>query len=256
MNRPLIVFGVGQLGRLFGGAALRLARPVYPITRSMNPGEVWRAAPADTPLLVAVDEASLPEVLASIPPDRRREVILLQNEIFASTWERAGLEQVTALAFWTLCKPGQPQLVGARSAVHGRHGPLVAALHEALDIPCVVLGSERERDAELAAKYALILTINGLGVKADRRVGEWLERGEEVSSLMEEACALGSRLAGLPASTEVSRDLVWGALERMSAMPARGRSAPVRVQRALASARTLGVRVPSLEAIGEGIRGR
>ena len=105
-----VVWGPGELGRWFGGAALRLGMRVTPITRGMNPREAMAGLDHETPILVAVGESELENVLSAMPEVRKSSVLLLQNELFAPMWQRHHVRP-TVMVPWLLKKRGQPELV-------------------------------------------------------------------------------------------------------------------------------------------------
>ncbi len=248
----VVVVGPGQLGRLFAGGALARGVRVTPVVRGVDPAGVL-ASMAAVPILVAVGEAELMPVLRGLPVDRRGDVILVQNEVFPADWQPLVAEPTVA-AVWLNAKPGRPVQVARPTAVHGRHATFLCALHEPLGIPCRVLTDAAALDMELVAKYALILAVNALGLRSDETVGAWLARDEPlVRGLVVDGRRLGEARLGHglddPATAEQA---AFDGLRALASMPARGRTARARVERALALGRQLGVALPAVEHAAAG----
>jgi hypothetical protein len=246
--RDLIVYGLGQLGQLYGSAALRAGLRVTPITRALEPEAVLTSLPARTPVLVAVGEDALASALDTLGT-RVADAILLQNELFPSAWQAHGVEP-TVMVPWLLKKSGAPLTVPRPTPVYGTHAELVEALHAALAIPCERLASRSALEQALVDKYAFILTINALGLARDRTLSIWLSEDPlRVRALAEEAATLGERLCGASVDRARSVQAVLEGMHGLGSMSARGRTARSRVARALAHAERLGLEVPSLREV-------
>ncbi len=247
--QELAIVGLGELGKLFGSAALAAGFRVTPLLRSVPVAATVEALPEHTPLLIAVSEPSLPEVFAALPGNRRGDAILLQNELFPSFWANES-EPPTVMIPWLLKKKGNPQIVIRGTPVFGRHTTTVNALHEALGIPCTPLEDASALAKELVYKYAFILTINALGVWRDRTLGRWLdEEPVRVRDLANEFTRLGALLANTQVDEHVAVQLTLAGMHAMATVSARGRSAAVRVARAQQNAKTLGLTLPLLELV-------
>lgn len=231
--RTCVVIGMGQLGRLFGGAALACGYQTTPVLRD---------APVDVttlrgPVLVTVGEKALPEVLASIPSQRRDDVILVQNELFPDAWGNA---RPTVAVVWSNVKKGRPVEVGRATHVFGSYAQFVRELHNALEVPCVELRSFMELEQELVAKYAFILGVNALGLEEPRTIGEWLDADPaRVDAVLAQTIALGEAQVGHACAG--AAPIARAAMEALRAMPAAGRTARERLTRARDVAKKLGV---------------
>lgn len=234
MTQPdLVVYGLGELGRFLAGGALRADIRVAPITRTTDRAAVWSSASKDAPILVAVGENDLAAAIDDIPRERRGDVILVQNELFASVWAELGLDHPTLAVMWLTKKPGQPVVVGRRSGVFGAHADRMMEIHLALGLPAELLKTEEERDLELVSKYAFILTINALGCVQNLTLGEWLKKDRAVvDALIGDALALGQAQAGRQVDGAAVRAAVIEAMENLASYPAAGRTAQARVDRA------------------------
>jgi hypothetical protein len=247
--RDLVVYGLGELGRLYGAGALRAGIRVTPITHATSPSEVLATVAADVPVLVAVQETSLDEVLAQIPPSRADSVILLQNDLFPSRYEGHGLRP-TVIVPWLLQKRGTPLTIARATPVFGRHAALVQELHHVLEIPGVTLDSEPALRKALVEKYAFILGINALGVLRDRTLAGWMQEDPmRVRALTAEAAKLGAALAETSIDPGAADRAVSEAFHALGTMSARGRSAEGRVRRALAQAAERQLALPELTRV-------
>jgi ketopantoate reductase len=249
--RDLVIYGVGELGQLYGAAALRAGIRVTPITRSSDPKAVLATVSSELPILVAVGESALDEVLAGLKGAARERLIVLQNELFPSQWRRHGVAP-TVLVPWLLKKRGMPLLVARPSPIYGKFAALVTELHDALGIPSTTLASAPELEQAIIEKYAFILAINALGMLRDRTLAVWLQEDPVlVRALTDEAAQLGAALCESNRQLDLSaaRATVEGAMRALGAMTARGRSAQARVARALEHGQRLGIALPELSAV-------
>ncbi len=252
----VVVVGPGQLGRLFGGGALRLGARVTPVLREDDPGAVFKRVPADAPVWLTVPESALATVAEALPASRRKRAILVQNGLFVPDIEALGFDDATIVCVWTSAKPGQPLLVGRRSGVYGPQAAHVAAVHREVGLPCAVLDSERARDTELVAKYAFILAINGLGLEEAGTVAEVTSRDpQRTAAIVGEALALGALLADADVDLADASTAVAEAFHGFAEMPARGRAAAKRVLAACRDARERDVELPELAALASDASG-
>jgi hypothetical protein len=176
--------------------------------------------------------------------------LLLQNELFPPLWQRHQLTP-SVMVPWFLKKQGQPLLVARSTPVYGQHAPLIQAWHSAAGLEVELLSSEPALAQALVDKYTFILTINALGLARDISLAEWLTRDPElVATLASELSTLGARLCERPADVAQAVLATRQGVAAMGAIKARGRSAQVRVARALGHAARLGVELPTLRALG------
>jgi hypothetical protein len=224
---------------------------VTPITREQRADEQLGQIAPDTPLLVAVGEHDLPAILRSLPPARRGRVILLQNELFPSSWQAHDLSP-SVLVPWLLQKRGMPTQIARPSPVFGADSALLRELCHAISVPTLQLHDEAALAQALVDKYVFILSINALGLAVDRTLGLWLQEDPaQVWNIFEEAAGLGEALVGRPIDRIKAYAAAEEAMRALSQVPARGRTAGERLARALAHARRLGLSVPRLAHIAE-----
>jgi hypothetical protein len=241
--RDVVVLGVGQLGRMFGGAALASGFRVTPLLRANveTDHEAFTNAAPDAPVVVAVGEAALADAVARVPSDRHGDLVLLQNELFPDVWRALlGDSEPTVVVVWSNVKKGRPVEIGRATAVFGKHASFVKDVHAALDVPCVELASSAELVDELVAKYAFLLGVNALGLEQSRTVGEWLAADRaHVDDVVARFIALAEARAQRKSIGAAEK--VTEAMHALRAMPAAGRTAHERLERANATAARLGL---------------
>jgi len=244
--RNFVVYGLGELGQLYGAAALRAGLRVTPITRASDPRDVLRGLPDDVPVLVAVGESALDEALEVLGKARGGATILLQNELFPSSYRKHEVTP-TVLVPWLLKKRGTPLMVARPSPVYGPQATLVEELHRALQLPSMTLPDERALHQALVEKYAFILTINALGALRDRTLNTWLQEDpHRVRALARETAELGALLCESEVDLAACERAVAEGMRALGTIAARGRAAEARIVRALANGERLGMALPEL----------
>jgi hypothetical protein len=246
--REVVVWGVGELGTLFAGGALRLGLRVVPIRRHDDGPAVLRGLARPCPVFVCVGEGDLGTVLAQVPPEFRDHVVLVQNELFPSAWQRfPHIGTPTVCVVWAVVKRAASILVSPRAAqVCGPLTDLVVAMHASLRLDVEKVASP---DLPLVLKYAYILAINTLGLRRDVTLGEWLSSGaaeaEAVATdAVRLACALlgpsgGDKLDGCTCAALAREVTALMATATVAGYRARGRTAEDRLARARAAAAEL-----------------
>lgn len=247
---PVIVVGLGELGSWFAHGLLRAGHPVIPVTRSMSFSQEQRGRAPGTPLLVAVPEAQLPAVLAQVEPDRRGDVMLVQNATFRGDALLQGWPDVTWAMVWTLRKKGMPQLVGQPTVLWGPHAETLRDAQQQVGMPTLVAGSSLELDQWLATKFAFILTISAMSLAGATTLGDAMDRhSDAVEAWIMEGLALASvRLDDL-LPVEPARQRIREGLHNMRAMPTGGRAAAGRIVAALELAGAHGIDAPALRRL-------
>lgn len=245
--KDLVLVGVGQLGTLFGEGALAAGRRVTPLRRDSDVERCLDDVPLGSPVLITTGEKDLPGALAGLPKDRWPDVILVQNELFPSTWRGLGLDEPTVSVVWLSKKPGRPVEIGGPTEVYGKHAQVMAQIHEALSLPCTMLPSSDALGLALVAKYAFILAINALGLEQDITLGDWLERDQaRVLAVVDDARRLAEGKLGHSTDPKRVQRKVFDAMTLLSTYPAKGRTAAERLERAREDAAALGLKLPAL----------
>ena len=94
------MIGIGNLGKTFAQAFLRMGHPVYPVLRNMDPGEVPREVPEPAHVRVAVRAEHLHGILGSLPATWRDRIALVQNELLPRDWQAHDLPEPTVAVVW------------------------------------------------------------------------------------------------------------------------------------------------------------
>ncbi len=245
---PVVVIGIGEMGSVFARGLLRLGHPVYPVTRDTDMSRLADELPAPEMVLVAVGETALQPVLEAIPEAWRDRLALLQNELLPADY--ADLPGPTVISVWFEKKKGQDVKVLIPSPVFGPRSRLLIDALATLDIPAREVPDDQAMAFELVLKNVYILTTNIAGLRVDGTVGElWRDHEPLARAVANEVIDIQEGLTG----RSYDRDaLISGMLEAFNGDPAHrcmGRSAPARLQRALAHADRLGLDVPTLREI-------
>jgi len=249
MNKPVIIVGMGEMGELFARGFLKLGFPVYPVLRGQPLGRVAQNVPDPELVLVAVGEDDLDPVLTGLPVAWRSRVALLQNELMPRDWQRHGLIDPTVIVVWFDKKKGRPFVSVLPTPVAGPQAGLVIRSLQIIDVPCWEIPAP-DLLYQMVRKNLYILTINIAGMRTGGTVSDlWRDHRALAEGVAGEVLAIQSWLAGQPLPNE---RLMAGMLEGFDGDPQHictGRSAPVRLSRALRYAREAGVATPWMDEI-------
>jgi hypothetical protein len=249
MNRPIIIIGMGEMGELFARGFLKLGYPVYPVLRGIGLAALAEQAPEPELVLVAVGEDDLQPILEALPPGWRDCLGLLQNELMPRDWRRHDLPDPTVIVVWFDKKKGRPFVSVLPTPVAGPGAGLIIRSLRVIDVPCREIPPE-ELLYEMVRKNLYILTINIAGIRAGGTVSElWSRHRPLAKGVAGEILDLQEWMAGQPLPRA---RLMAGMLEGFDGDPKHicmGRSAPVRLKRALRLARSAGIATPWLDDI-------
>ena len=250
MSREVVVVGLGQLGRVFAGGYLRAGYSVVPVNRGDHTGVVAAAHPGPAQVLVAVGENELAGVLEAMPMAWRERVALIQNELLPAAWTAHGYANPTVISVWFEKKPGRDPKPLIPSPVAGPGARLLVDALATLDLPAREVAAGDELLFELVVKNVYILTTNLAGLKTGGTVGElWAGHEAFARAVASDVIELQAALTGVRFGPEA---LIAGMLAAFAGDPEHqcmGRSAPARLQRALAHADRLGLAVPVLRSL-------
>ena len=249
MDDPVYIVGIGQMGGVFARGFLRLGRPVVPIVRGVSPGSLLGRPDHPELVLVAVAEGDLHPVLAGLPAPWRDRAGLLQNELLPRDWEAHRISDPTVAVVWFEKKAGRPITEIVPTPVFGPAAGLVADALATLGL--ATARPPRERLVfELVRKNLYILTANIAGLDTGGAVGELWERHRTLAAAVAaDVLAVQSRLAGVPLPEDELLAALGADFAADPGHGATGRSAPVRLRRALDLAASHGVETPALAAI-------
>jgi len=250
MKKPIIVVGMGELGSVLARGFLKLGYPVQAVTREMNMVQIAENYPDPHAVLIAVGEGDIHQVMQDIPHPWQKDSILLQNELLPRDWKETDLLEPTVISVWFEKKKGMDSKVVLPSPVYGKHARLVFDALAKLDLPSYIVDTQEELEYELVRKNLYILTTNIAGLECGGNVMHLKENHPELlQDVVKDVLTLQSSLVG----HELDSDkLMEGMLEAFSGDPEHGcmgRSAPIRLARALNIAHDLGIELPTLQKI-------
>lgn len=250
MDKPVVVIGIGEIGSVFARGFMKLGYPIVPVTREMDMGVVAEDVSEPEMVIVAVAEADLHATLQQLPDVWRDKLVLLQNELLPRDWQQHGLENPTVISVWFEKKKGMDSKVVIASPVCGPLADEVKQALETLNIPVSVVADDDAMLRELVVKNIYILTTNIAGLQCGGNVRElWLSHNELACSVAGDVLDIQEALTE---RTLERTALVEGMLAAFDGDPEHGcmgRSAPARLQRALAIADEARLDVPTLRRI-------
>ena len=251
MNQPIVVLGIGELGSVFSRAFLRNNYPVYPITRQTNVDELVKTIDPEM-VLVCTAEADLQSALASIPAAWKDRVAMMQNELLPRDWVAHGFTDPTVISVWFEKKKGMDSKVLISSPAYGPKAQILVDSLALIDIPAHAVADEEALLFELVLKNLYILTTNiaGLAIEAGANVDDL--RNNHLALMREVSSDVLALQAALTGQSFSESDLEAGMIKAFEGdleHGCMGRSAPARLDRALALAKELSVEVPALQRI-------
>ncbi|MBE9515358.1 MAG: hypothetical protein IME93_00120 [Proteobacteria bacterium] len=250
MKSPIIMIGAGEMGGVFARGILKAGYPIYPVTRDMDMEQVAKDMPEPEAVLVTVAEKDIDDVLARIPEPWRDRLILLQNELLPRDWQKHEIRNVTVISVWFEKKPGSDYKILISSPVFGPHAELVQTALSKLNIPCHLLESCEALGFELVLKNVYIVTTNVAGLECGGTVsGLWRDHEKFVRKVANDVMDIQDWLMNKVMDREA---LIKGMLKAFEGDPdhnCMGRSAPVRLARALEIADEAGLAVHKLREI-------
>lgn len=249
MNKSVVVVGLGEMGSVFARGFLRLGYSVHPVTRNMEMKTVAQSLESPELVLIAVGEADLAKQLVRIPPTWKDRLILLQNELLPGDWKKYDLDS-TVISIWFEKKKGQDSKVIIPSPVYGKHAQLVADALASIGITTTVLEDEKTLLRELVLKNIYILTTNIAGLEVGGNVGElWDKHSDIAQAVVADVIRLQEVLTGEIFDHQLLIDGMVKAIDGDREHRCMGRSASVRLQRALALASSNNLKLEMLDRI-------
>jgi ketopantoate reductase len=143
---PVIeVIGAGRIG-----AALRQRDPKRFALIDRTHGWERLDAPAGAPILLAVRNDDLDDVLARIPAHRRADLAFVQNGMIRPWLAEHGLTEATrGLLFMAVASRGAPIEPGGESPFVGPHAQALVDAFKAAKLPAKVVDAQTFAEAEL-----------------------------------------------------------------------------------------------------------
>jgi len=251
IQKPVVIYGMGEMGGVFARGFLKLGIPVYSVTRQISVDELVSTVPDPQLVLVAVGEAALQSTLESFPQQWKNAIGLLQNELLPGDWAKHELDP-TVISVWFEKKKGMDAKVLISSPCYGQSADLLVDALAAIDIPANKVASASDMEYELVRKNVYILTTNISGLETGGNVEQlWGQHKDVALAVIDDVIEIQDYLTG---SQQDKDRLIKGFEEGVAGDPAHmcmGRSAPARLQRALGIADEAGLAVPKMRAISE-----
>lgn len=250
MKQPVVIIGLGEMAGVFARGFLKLGHPVYPILRGDDISLAAEQVPEPELVLLAVGEKDLQTALSGIPEPWKTRLCLLQNELLPRDWEQQGLDQPTIISVWFEKKPGQDFKVLVPSPVFGPKAQLIEKALDSLGIPSDVLPDADSLLFELVRKNMYIVTTNVCGLRSGGTVNDlWQSHTVLMNRVFDDVLQIQQKLAGKTFDRDHLLDSVLTAFEGDPEHKCMGRSAPVRLQRALDQASEFGIAAVELKSI-------
>ena len=249
MKKSIVVVGIGEIGSVFARGFMRCGHPVIPVVRDMKMIDVATDVPDPELVIIAVGESDLSDMLSAVPEVWKDRLVLVQNELLPKDWAQFNL-QPTVISVWFEKKKGMDSKVIIPSPVFGRHAQQVSDALDSIDIATRILDDAASLLHELVLKNVYILTTNIAGLKVGGNVGElWMENREVATQVATEVIQLQEKLTGKALDTDALIEGMVGVFKGDLNHGCIGRSAPVRLERALKQAEQNGLDLPTLRAI-------
>lgn len=249
MKAPVVVIGMGEIGAVFARGFLKSGHPVYPLLRGDSIDELQKTITAPAAVIVAVGESDLQATLDRIPQQWLAVLVLLQNELLPRDWAKLDVEP-TVISIWFEKKKGQDSKVIIPSPVYGALSQLVYDSLASIDIAVKKVSSLDDMLSELVVKNLYILTSNIAGLEVGGNVGElWQQHQAVANQVIDDVLLIQEKLTGQCLDKKRLVDLMLLAFEGDPAHQCMGRSAPVRLQRALDQAAEFSIELKKLPAM-------
>ena len=249
MNKSVVVVGLGEMGSVFARGFLRSGYTVFPVIRGVEMRTVADEITNPELVLIAVGEADLREQLAKVPEVWKDKLVLLQNELLPRDWLQYNVEP-TVISVWFEKKKGQDSKVIIPSPVYGKHAHQLADALASIDIIANIVEDEAALLHELVLKNVYILTTNIAGLEVGGNVGQLWEKHKTVANAVAaDVIRLQEALTGKTLIHQALIDGMVAAFNGDREHMCMGRSAAVRLQRALSMAKENNLSLPMLERI-------
>ena len=249
MSKSVVVVGLGEMGSVFARGFLRTGYTVHPVIRGVEMQTVADELPEPELVLIAVGEADLHEQLMKVPDTWKDRLVLLQNELLPRDWQRHNLEP-TVISVWFEKKKGMDSKVIIPSPVFGQHAQQVADALASIGIATTVLADEQALLHELVLKNVYILTTNIAGLEVGGNVGQlWDDNKVIAEAVALDVIRLQEALTGKALDHQGQINGMVNAFDGDREHMCMGRSAAVRLQRALLLAEQNDLSLTMLERI-------
>jgi len=251
MKKPIIVLGIGELGSVFARAFLKNNHPVYPITRTTDIDELRTSIDPEF-ILICTGEADLQSALKSIPNEWKDRIAMMQNELLPRDWTAHNLTNPTIISVWFEKKKGTDSKVLISSPTYGKKAQILVDALALIDIPAHTLTSPDELLFELVLKNLYILTTNIAGISIEPNATVDTLHNQHLTLMRNVSNDILTLQTQLAKQTFDAQKLEQGMIKAFQGdltHQCMGRSAPARLKRTLALAKSFNLSLPTLEDI-------
>ncbi len=250
MQKTIILIGIGEMGSVFARGFLKTGYTVIPALRDTNLQQLASSNPDPALVLLSVGESDLQSVLKEIPITWLSKLGLLQNELLPRDWHTHDIKNPTVISVWFEKKPGQDFKVLISSPCFGPQASILQAALNSLTIPCHIVKNEQELLFELVIKNVYILTTNIAGLRVGGTVDSlWNQHQDFAREVAGEVMDIQEYLTKTTFDRELLIAAMVNAIKGDLEHNCMGRSAPVRLQRALTIANEAGLEVKLLQEL-------
>jgi hypothetical protein len=201
-------------------------------------------------VIVAVGENDLHPILAKMPSNWQKNLVLIQNELLPRDWQQYDFPTPTIISVWFEKKQGQEVKIVVPSPIYGSQAQRLFNALQALDIPTEIITSKTDMTMELVRKNYYILTSNIAGLKTGGTVSElWSQHQDFAKNIIVDIHTLQQHLVSGTLDNEALTKAMLIAFEGDPDHGCMGRSAPARLERALQIADSAKLTVNTLRQI-------
>lgn len=251
MKKPIVIIGMGEIGGVFARGFLKTGHPVYPIVRGMDLRISLEEIPDPEAVVVAVGEKDIARVLGEIPALYHSKLVLVQNELLPKDWTDHHIKNPTVISVWFEKKIPNDFKEIIPSPVFGAKAKLVDETLGSMGIKTRILHGEEELLFELVLKnlYILVINIAGLAIGGGTVEQLWKQYHELTHQVADDVLDIQFRLAGKTLDRKKLLEGMLKAFEGDWQHKCMGRTAPARLDRAIAQADSFGLAVKKLREI-------
>jgi len=197
----MIIIGAGRIGTALKARSERIDVPVVLVDRTSGSEALEGAQGA--PILVAVRNDALVDVVARVPAHRRSDLVFIQNGMFRSLLREVSLVNATrGLLYFAVAKLGDEPIEGLTSPFCGPHGPAMATWLGRMGLRAESMDWARFTYYELE-KLMWLSCFGILCATHDCTVGEVIAKyRNELAALVVEQAAIGRAGNGVDAPAD------------------------------------------------------
>lgn len=239
----MIIIGAGRIGTALADLSQERGIACTLVRRDTG----WEAldGPPGEPILLAVRNNDLLDVIARVPTYRRDDLVFVQNGMIRPFLRENALERCTrGLLYLAVARRGDPIIPGGVNPFCGPHGPAMTRWFVQLGLEATDLDWARFSYYELE-KLCWLAIFGVLCERYGLTVGEVAENhADEVRELAEEFARVGRAALGVEAPLEYFVERLLGYSRRIPSFPASVKEWPWRNGWLDQAARQYGVETP------------